>query len=509
MRLIPFLIASFLLINPLLAWIFRKLEVQTEKLQFWVMVTSGAAWVIAVVFFIFSPKMELAQPAAEPGILPALVFSLDWISGALVLCAAALIFVTVLTRQENPPANAWLAGIGGACLIGLGSDSAYALGLTWTIIEGIHFYFFYRDRQITSNPRKYLPAVLLRLSAPGTLILLSLTQNEPGRSMLMTELDPQSGPLLILAGLFGFLGWFLSYRGDVNDLSSRSPGAAESWIPGLLGILLIVRGSAISEVGTGQLVIPLILSIILILSALASTLLDLTPETWFLSCGLMATLSAITSGAETALAWGVVMVLPGTRLWKGRVKPGTALIPLVLTLLGLLPFPYSPSWVGVSAFSAGIPGMILGLSYGVMLASALVAILKSQSPPETDAPSLPLLGVIGAAGVLISQYLISLRLGLVSTSQDLLQRPVVIWISILGMIPVLLLGNYLPLRNRKALGALRSRLTKVFWEILKAIVHFLDRLVNFISGIFEGQAGLIWAMLIGLLLITLITLGGV
>ena len=84
-----------------------------------------------------------------------------------------------------------------------------------------------------------------------------------------------------------------------------------------------------------------------------------------------------------------------------------------------------------------------------------------------------------------------------------------IWISILGMIPVLLLGNYLPLRNRKGLGAVMSGLIKVFWEFLKAIIHFLDRLVNFISGIFEGQAGLIWALLIGLLLITLITLGGV
>jgi hypothetical protein len=37
---------------------------------------------------------------------------------------------------------------------------------------------------------------------------------------------------------------------------------------------------------------------------------------------------------------------------------------------------------------------------------------------------------------------------------------------------------------------------------------FGDRVVSFLSDLFEGEGGLIWALLIGFLLITLITLGG-
>ena len=144
MTIVPFLIAGFLLINPLLEWGFRRFNMQTEKLQFWVMVTSGTAWLLALVYFLLIPESQPSQaPLGSAGLLPRLEFSFDWISAALILTTVGLIFAAVLKRQETPLSNAWLAGLGGACVIGLETNSAYSLGLIWTIVEGFHFYYSY------------------------------------------------------------------------------------------------------------------------------------------------------------------------------------------------------------------------------------------------------------------------------------------------------------------------------------------------------------------------------
>ena len=509
MKLIPFLIAVFLFVNPLLERVFRKLDLQTEKLQFWVMLTSGTAWVLALVNFLLNPKGSIVLvTTAGTELLPNLAFSQDWISAALILAAAGMIFVIVLTQQNSPQANAWLAGMGGACVIGLGSHSAYTLGLTWTILEFFHFYYSFQDRKIASNPRKYLPVGLLRVSAPAALILLSLTQEELGKSAFIAELNPRTGPVLIVAGLVGFLGWFLSLQGREADQPRYFLGAAENWIPGLLGMLLIVRGGEIVGAGTVQDALPLILSILLFLSALAGLLLDLSPGLWFLGCGLMASVAAILSGPESALSWGVVMALPGLQLWKGSNQPSASLIPLILAALGLLPIPFLPSWAGVIAFSEGLPGIFMGLSYGILVGSVLITVLKNWQSTRPDPVSHSLLRIIGAVAVLVSQVVISLRLGLINASQGLLNQPIAIWISLLGLLPVLILGNYLPLRKGKGWGAAASRLSEGSGKALTAILHFLDRLVDLISRVFEGQGGLIWALLIGLLIITLISMGG-
>lgn len=509
MRLVPFLIAAFLLINPLLELVFRKLEIQSEKLQFWVMLTTGIAWLSALVYLFLDPTSGTSPgPAEDLVLLPRAVFSLDWISGALILSGIGLLFVTVLTRQKNPQANAWLAGIGGACVIGLESNSAYTLGLTWTVIESFHFYFSYRDQQITSNPGKFLPAALLRLSSPAVLILLSLTQNEPGGSGLMVDLGPHSGPILIGTGLLGFLGWFLSFQGHAAERTDHFPGAVENWIPGMLGMLLILRGGALIEAGANQPWVPLILSCTLLVTAVVGALMDRTPGYWFLCCGLLAATSSIISGAESALSWGVVMMLPGTRLWVGSRQPRASLVPLILAAIGFLPLPFLPSWAGVSAFGAGIPGIILGLSFGILMGSFLNSMLRNWRSEVRDIEPFPLLGIIGAAAILISQGAIAFRLDWIDASRELMGKPITIWFSFLGLIPVLILGNYIPLRDRKSMRDAGIRLTGSFRRILLVIFRLLDRLVGLFSQIFEGQAGLIWALLIGLLLITIITSGG-
>jgi len=507
-NLLPFLMAAFYLINPVLEWIFGKLGIPKGKLQFWIMLTSGTAWVLALVYFLLNPQSELMDISATGlALLPGLVFSHDWLTASLILSAAALIFITILTKTEEPQSNAWLASLGGAVVIGLVTNSAYSVGLAWVLLEGFHFYFSYQDQQIASNPRKYLPVALMRLSAPAVLILLSLTgRGSQNPTALLTELESDQGLVLIAVGLLGFLGWFLSYQGSKPPLSRGFPGPAENWLPGMLGLYLILRGGSVTDSVSGW--IPLILSGSLLAATLTGLLFGQTPQMWFLSCGLMTAVAAVTSGPESALIWVLVMILPGVQSWKRSSQPKNAPIPLALAIVGLLPVPFLPSWAGISAFNAGLPGMILGISYGVLLGSVLATILKNWGFSAQDRATLPVLDIIGACAILISQFLISFRLDLITSSRDLLNKPLVIWIGLLGALPVLILGNRFPLRDRNRFSAAVTRLTAESDQALSTGIHFLDRLVGNIARIFEGQGGLIWALLIGLLLFTLISFSG-
>lgn len=510
MERIPFLIAIFLFINPFLDWLFWKREVEIEKLQFWIMVSSGTAWVIAILYFLLDPNASI-NPPPRPGIelLPQLYFSFDWIATGLILTATAVVFFRVLSRQNAPRENAWLAGMGGACVIGLGSYSAYTLGLTWAILEAFHFYFSYQDQQISSNPRKFIPVALIRLSAPGALITLSLTQSEAGLSTFAEILNPITGPILIGAGLVGFLGWFLSYKSQEKDPDANSAGASENWLSGLMSLMLILRGGEFTG-GADLGWLPLILSILLLLSSVAGLLLARSARLWFLGCGLMVAVSTFIAGPVSGMSWGLMMSLAAYRLWGLSDQPRKSLILLSLAFFGVLPLPFFPSWLGVGAFSKGLAGILLGLSAGVLLGSVLLTVLKNWSAPasEPESDSHPLPAIIGAAVLLVSQIAISFRLGLLAASQGLLGKPLLIWISLVGLIPVLILGNHLPLKKGQIWLDAGSRVGTGLSRGLRRSIRQIDRVVDLFSRVFEGQGGLIWALLIGLFIITLVSLRG-
>ena len=248
MNLFPFFSALFLIVNPVLLGLFNRFNQNLQKLQFWVMLTSGMAWLISLVFFFFTPDHHL-NPIWNAGetLLPSLAFSLDWVSSSYFLAVTTLIFFGILVEGHSPQTNAWITGLGGICVIGTLVDSAYTLAMVWTLIEASALYSFLKNQGEMTTSHRYIFSILARLSGPLLVIYISLVNSSAGIAPFLTELPPSAAPILMAAGVIGFAGWFLTPKISQDVRSVIHPGNYLTWTPAVLGLVLITRSAQILE----------------------------------------------------------------------------------------------------------------------------------------------------------------------------------------------------------------------------------------------------------------------
>ena len=509
MNILPFLCAAFLLINPVLLAVFRRLEIQLEKLQFWIMVSTGSAWIFSGIFLFLNPQSQL-NPIWNAGeeLLPSLAFSLDWVSAALSLSVCSALFYLVLTRQESPWENALLSGLSGVSLLALFADSAYSVALFWAAVELFHFSLSLPEPEQRGFSTINLTGILVRLTAPALLILVSLTGSGTDTSPFLTEWKQSEAYPLLLGGFVGFIGWFL----DSPILTGGSEGSPRSifqvWIPSTLGLALMIRGGILLDGNPGSSTLPIILAILLILAAAGSVLLDTTAKWWFTGSGLLVAGSAALGHPASALSWAMVFMLPGCLLWSEKDKVHPAALVLGIGGLGVLPMPYLPAWSGSVVFQMTLPGILLACGSGIFMGALVIAVLKSLPRKEEEKAAPPPLSMIGSGILILSQVLIAFQLGLLEASQGLFSKPAAVWFTPLMVIVVQIIGNWVPLGSREPIKVRMMRSIVWLRRSLAGGFQIIRRIVDFLSDLLEGEGGLIWVLLFGFLLITLISLRG-
>ncbi len=509
MNILPFLSAGFLLINPVLLAIFKRFEIQLEKLQFWVMVSSGSAWIFASSLLFLNPQSHL-NPIWNAGeaLLPSLAFSVDRFSAALALSVCGVLFYLVLSRQESPQENALLSGLTGVSVLGIFADSAYTLALFWTVLELFHFSLavFQPERERISTNSLLGP--LFRLAAPGILIWITLIGSGTGGTSFLTDWSAPAAYPLLAAGFLGFISWFPGKSSFEPGNGEPSRSALQTWIPAALGLMLMIRaGDLLGDAG-GFSLVSVVISFLLVLTAAGGALLDTADRWWFVGCGLLVAGSAALADPVSALSWGMVFMLSGCLLWSEGHQAQSTYLLLGLGGLGILPLPFLPAWAGMGVFQPGLAGILLATGCGLFLGALVIAGLKSLASVGKSEESLSPLIMIGSGILLLSQVLIAFRLELLEMSRGLLSRPVVIWLTPLLIVLSLIAGNWVPLPGKELIVKRLTRIVEGLRQILFAIIQLVRWVVRFLIGLLEGDGGLIWALLFGFLILTLISLRG-
>lgn len=508
MSLFPFFSALFLIINPALLWLFKRFDQNLQKLQFWAMLTTGTAWLISLVFFFFTPDYHL-NPIWDAGekLLPSLAFSLDWVSSSYFLILTTLIFFGVLTEGLSPQTNAWMTGMGGVCVIGTLADSAYTLALIWAGVEAVALYSFLRNEDEITASRRYIYGILARLTGPLLVIYISVVNSDAGIAPFLTELPPSAAPLLLAAGVLGFGGWFLTPKISQVVRSAIRPGKYQSWIPAVLGLVLVTRASQIFSPEELSSTIYLIGSILIFLVLFANLFLNTPDRNW--KYGTLALILAGFSFAapDTVLVWGMIFTLPGLVLFGRFGSKRTASLALVVGGIGILPLPFFPSWLGLASLT-GISGLFFSISAGAFLGSVFNHHVQEWRDIEAAIEPLSPLVLTGYAVILITQYSIAIQLGLIKRSLAFTSFPISAWIAALLFGIAVLFWDKIPKIKISLFNKLKVNASRIAKAVGNTFPRLADEAVYLFTRLFEGDGGLIWTLLLGFLIITLISSRG-
>jgi hypothetical protein len=506
--IVPFLPIILLFINPLLLVAFQRLDINLQKYQFWVMVTSGLAWLISLGSVLFDPDIVSQQTSEDVFSLldkPILIF--DSLSSILIVGIAGLVFFCAFSQIYSPRQIALISTLSGFCSLGLLSGSAYTLLLFLPIIEGIRLFWIINSQGQNIHLRRKFLGLLFRMMSPLLLIYARLiNQNTAGIDSFLS-FQPETGFLLASAGLIGVVGWIDFLKGTASPIE-RSLDHLFELLPGSVGLMLLIRAAEVVPTDRSSIVWQTGLSIIILLSVLIGIFLKNRNFPWLMSClGLI--LKGVLSGyPQDALVWSLVLIIAGFLFRFPAQNRSQAIWDVLFGSLSILPVPFLPAFAGTGLFDGGWQDLVLLISFGLaagnLAVPKLLLIMEQRLVKQEIIPA----EIVGPGFLFFSLYFVSVLNGLVLDSLSPLP---VIWLTIPAagvMIGIILFGRRFPSFGMERFEKGMLDLVEFSREMVEFGTTTFEGIINIATGLFEGEGGLIWALLIGFLIITLISVGG-
>jgi len=272
-------------------------------------------------------------------------------------------------------------------------------------------------------------------------------------------------------------------------------------------LVLITRAAQVFLVGQLAPAIILAAAIAVFLFYLASALFHPSERNWRVG-GLVLLLGGFVFAApEAVLIWGVIFLLTGTLLIRDFKAKRALSLALVLGGIAILPLPYFPAWAGLVSFN-GIPGLLFSLPAGIVLGKTLNKNIRALRDFELDSEPLSAVLLTGYAVILISLFSITVQAGLRSKNLALSSAPISVWIAGVVFVAAAVFWNRIPKISLSRLEKTTTRIKVFTAAAADAFPQIADRAVNLVSRVFEGEGGLIWTLLVGFLLLSLISLRG-
>jgi hypothetical protein len=511
-NIIPLLSAGLLLLNPLLLLGFRQRNINLQKLRFWFMGTTGLAWILMLLFSFTNPEVRLNfgwnsgyQLLSEPGLL------MDWISIPLALALTAIAFFAALSQRFSPQQSVWVYSLSGVCFLTLISDNVYTFLIFWTLIEVIWITYSVRHQGEKVNDSRLILPIVARMAGPLLLIYAASIGLEESVNSSFSGLSSSAGPILAAAGVCGFGSWFPAQERFINEELKGDLGQLLRVLPSAISIMLITRGAAIMDPGViqpGLITILASLSLILGLIGISAYKLQWSRRIW--SLGLLGLIlgSALVTSPAASLSWGLVLILPGSLVFLSFENKTQLTTALVMVSIGMIPVPFLPAWNGVELFGNGVSGVLFAIAAGVLIGGILLKAIQKVKEDDITQNPVPLLYVMSPAIIIFTQLVIALEHKLLDFSGGILSLPIPHWIPLLLIILFFMFGERIPWLNTFRGDEKIKYGLNIIFGIASGAARLIDKTISLIISLFEGEGGLIWALILGFLLLTLISISG-
>jgi hypothetical protein len=506
---------------------------------------TGYAWMAAVLMaFItwggvlalnwFTPQVFTISPwrPFDPGNADTIRLgwdSISWVYGFSLISAELAVLLTAAARfrrNSNPltwATNLVLAGAGIAAVM---AQTPLALLMAWVVLDSLDLLIVMRLSRAWKFTSRGVLAFVVRSISSFLLIGALSIQRVEGGALTFDSMFPQASLLVLLSiGLrLGLLPLNTPYTEDFpfqRGLISFVRLAAHT-----AGLAALARFPQSGVPAAWQ---PFLYTITVI-TCLYGAVMWLAARNevqgrpyWLLVLSGLSFVCILQGQPSASIAWGLVMVTSGMGLflYSARNRGLTVLVLLGALALSGLPFtPAASGWAGLVTAPFGLGDLVIILSMALLLAGYVRhSIQPADKFNELDGW---VRGIypIGLVLVILSGWIAAL-FGLPGREWTEQWLPAVITAVLaigIGFVRWRVFptgmaslsdngwsGSLIRAADRTITNVVRLTW---FYEILWFIYRGLRQLVNFVTVIFEGEGGLMWAFVLLALLVTLLTGGG-
>jgi len=518
---------------------------------------SLAGWVMMLLLFpgragasqdIFLLPTWAPQSSLPSASLPSeLSVQVDAVSWAVALAVASLCLASILSDAARSSERHWSSWSGSLALTGLAmlaaiSGSPVVLLLAWTALDLAEVLVLLGQGYTSRSSEPVVIIFSIRLI--GSLVCVGgILQAAAAGFALSFDQMTSTGALYLLLGAglrLAVLPFYPPLR--ENFLAGRSLRTIFHLAPVAACLVLLTRIASVEIAAGAAGSLLLLIGIIAAFSAFAWVT---SPNGfrgrrfWSMGMACLVAASALRQQPQASLAWSLVLLLPGGLLLLSDVirNSGGAFKSLArlqyslvgLGLLGMLTLPYTPAWNGLLLYS-GPPAQTGARSMGTAtfiaiyiffpIAQALLVTGYARHflrrPPVIEVGDIQRWDWALYAGGL---FLLPLaQFGILAWIGQLLQGPGLSlhWpLLVTAVLAGLALAWFSSQERRKyrtvrRLGQAIVRFVSFGWlyQAFSALYRLAKRTTGFISMILEGQGGVLWALLLLVLLLTVITSAG-
>lgn len=468
------------------------------------------------------------QPFASVSSSP--VFRLDFISWPYALSLAALLLAVLLTDsarlQTEASPRTWIVTllVAGMGLLAVLSGNPLALVLTWTALDLLELVVVLSTAAGRRMSESTITAFSVRVA--GTLLVIAalLYSRSLGIEFSLAPIPQEMAVLMLLAAgmRLGVLPLNLPYTREVY-----------AWRG--LGTMVGMVGPASSLVVLGRMPVDAIpvewrspLIVLSTLAALYGASMWLASRSggrpyWVISLAGLAIASVLRGNPQASIAWGLTLILIGSVISLfTAVRRQMMFVPL-LGLLGIAGLPFTPTasgWQGIIGLPFDIYNPLFMLAVLLLLWGFLRHVFQ---PRDFLEPMERWVHSVHPAGLLV---LIITQWAVLIANWRTIFVPGVWWASVpVALIALVGATVYYFNRERLMTESYREGWFNVFASRLGGALAVFFRLnwlyrfigwlyqglqgaVHLLTAMFEGDGGILWAMVMLAVLISIITIGG-
>jgi hypothetical protein len=488
---------------------------------YWLVATAGAflTWVLVLVMSFQLPQ-SIRLLEWSPGILfPAsptlLADHTTWPYAFAVATLALAVILTAVARLQQYNWKMWastltLASMG---ILAIFSGNLLTLLMAWAAIDLVELIILFIQIEDSSDRERAVISFSAR--AAGIMLLLwAGVVGAPGDPFIFTDIPAEASVYLLLAaGLrLGVLPLHLPFARELP--LRRGLGSMLRLAPAASSLMLLTRTAA---VGVAQPIQPYLFALAS-LSAIYGALGWLTASDelrgrpfWVLGFASLAVAAAIKGHPQASQAWGLACLLTGGLLFLSSAKYRKLLIIFVLGILGITGLPFTPAWDGTHLYAAPLdlflPVFLIGQA--ILLTGYLRHALAASSDLTGSERWIRTVYPLGLGLLPFSHYLLAWRTPLpVDSTGNYAEW----WAgpAVLIMTAVLVYLGQRDLQLPPVVVPFWNRLFSLGWmtSLVWGIYRSFSRLIVIVTSIMEGEGGVLWAMVLLVILVSLLAQSG-